>query len=94
MKYLFFSLFLPLSPLLCILFSLASRIELLFSSKRDSGIRARRSLRPTMLDAQKFKGLEDGMKKLESQLLTMAADTTKKFEVLEANQNSLSSQLQ
>jgi len=47
-----------------------------------------------MTENQKFKGLEEGSKKLETQLQSIAADTSKIFESLESNQKSFSSQLQ
>ncbi|OIT30780.1 hypothetical protein A4A49_12843 [Nicotiana attenuata] len=42
---------------------------------------------------QKFKGLEDGMKKLETQLQAMATDNAQRFESLESNQNHFSLEL-
>lgn len=47
-----------------------------------------------MTENQKFKGLQEGNKKLETQLQSIGADTSKKFESLESNQKLISSHLQ
>lgn len=43
--------------------------------------------------ADKFKGLEEGIKKVETQLYSMATKNTKRFEALESSQNQFSTQL-